>query len=298
MSTFNDWARGIDLSKIIEWLMFAAAALVSISVHESSHALSAYWLGDDTAKRSGRISLNPLRHLDPLGFLMMVVVHFGWAKPVPVNPLKYKNYRSDDLKVSLAGITANLCLFFVCFLVLALIFSSALAKLPEYDSYYAALQQGEEGSFITTYSGHKSIIYSFEGDRYYQPLDDLMEYVEFSFYAPEVLIGPVFGSVVSVIYQMVAYCMIINIGLAVFNLIPVPPFDGYHVLNDIVLHQDLFAQQRTANISRMVLFGLIILGNYNPNLDIIGKLLDWTRSGLINSLLAGLKLILSGTGLV
>ena len=124
MSTFNDWARGIDLSKIIEWLMFAAAALVSISVHESSHALSAYWLGDDTAKRSGRISLNPLRHLDPLGFLMMVVVHFGWAKPVPVNPArmtKVKSQKTGMALTALAGPLSNLllafvfgCLYFIC----------------------------------------------------------------------------------------------------------------------------------------------------------------------------------------
>ena len=77
MSALNNWFQGINLDRIIEWLMFAVAALIAISVHESCHALSAYWLGDDTAKRMGRISLNPLHHLDPIGFLMMVLVHFA-----------------------------------------------------------------------------------------------------------------------------------------------------------------------------------------------------------------------------
>ena len=170
----------------------------------------------------------------------------------------------------------------------------ALAKLPEYDSYYAALKQGEQGNFLTSYDGEKSVII----DGYYLPVESMLEYYIFTFFAPEYVITPVLGPVVSVIYQMVAYCMIINIGLAVFNLLPVPPFDGYHVLNDLVLKQDLFAQQRTARIASMALWGLIILGNYNPDLDIIGKLLNWARSGLIDSLLAGLKIVLSGMGLV
>ena len=290
------------MSSPLEWLksllIMLPGILLALSVHESAHGWVAERCGDDTARLMGRITLNPIKHIDPLGFAMMFLAGFGWAKPVPVNPLKYKNYRSDDLKVSLAGITANLCLFFVCFLVLALIFSFALAKLPEYDSYYSALLQGEEGNFLTTYDGHKSVIYAYEGERYYQPVDEMLTYTLFAFGVPEMLVSASLGPVASVIYQMVAYCMIINIGLAVFNLIPVPPFDGYHVLNDLVLKQDLFAQQRTARIASMALWGLILIGNYNPNLDIIGKLLNWARSGLINSLLAGLKIVLSGMGLV
>ena len=274
-------------------LIMLPGILLALSVHESAHGWVAERCGDDTARLMGRITLNPLKHIDPLGFAMMFLAGFGWAKPVPVNPLKYKNYRSDDLKVSLAGITANLCLFFLCFLILAMIFSFALAKLPEYDSYYAALKQGEQGNFLTSYDGEKSVII----DGYYLPVESMLEYYIFTFFAPEYVITPVLGPVVSVIYQMVAYCMIINIGLAVFNLLPVPPFDGYHVLNDLVLKQDLFAQQRTARIASMALWGLIILGNYNPDLDIIGKLLNWARSGLIDSLLAGLRIVLSGMGL-
>ena len=125
MTALNEWFRGIDLGRILEWLMFAGAALIAISVHESSHALSAYWLGDDTAKRMGRISLNPLRHLDPAGFLMMVVAHFGWARPVPVNPYRMTKIKSPKAGMALtaaAGPLSNVLLallfalgFYICF---------------------------------------------------------------------------------------------------------------------------------------------------------------------------------------
>ena len=112
MTALSNWFQGIDLSRVIQWLMFGGAALIAISVHESSHALSASWLGDDTAKRMGRISLNPLRHLDPVGFLMMVVAHFGWAKPVPVNMYRFKNPKLGMALTAAAGPVSNVLLAF------------------------------------------------------------------------------------------------------------------------------------------------------------------------------------------
>ena len=117
MSAIQEWFGGIDLSRIVEWLTFAVAAIIAISVHESSHALSAYWLGDDTAKRMGRISLNPLRHLDITGFLLMVLVHFGWAKPVPVNP-----YRMTKIKSPKAGMAITAAAGPLSNVLLALLF--------------------------------------------------------------------------------------------------------------------------------------------------------------------------------
>lgn len=148
MTALSNWFQGIDLSRVIQWLMFGGAALIAISVHESSHALSASWLGDDTAKRMGRISLNPLHHLDPLGFLMMVVVHFGWAKPVPINPYrmtKIKSPKTGMALTALAGPASNL--------ILALLFGLAfslcgghysgegfyLSRNTEGAAYYVAL---------------------------------------------------------------------------------------------------------------------------------------------------------------
>lgn len=110
MNALSNWFHGINTAQLVEWGMFALAALISISIHESAHALSAHWLGDDTAKRMGRISLNPFRHLDPVGFLMMVVAHFGWARPVPVDIRRFKNPKVGMALTSLAGPLSNVLL--------------------------------------------------------------------------------------------------------------------------------------------------------------------------------------------
>lgn len=82
--------------------------VVAITLHELGHAASAHWCGDDTAKKRGRLTLDPLKHLDPLGSLLIVVAGFGWGKPVPVNPQNFRRPRRDDLLVSFAGPAANI----------------------------------------------------------------------------------------------------------------------------------------------------------------------------------------------
>lgn len=91
-------------------LLVAPPILIALTFHEFAHAYAAYRYGDDTAKQLGRLSLNPLRHLDPLGTIMIFLVHFGWAKPVPVNPYRLKNPRKDMLWISAAGPLANIIL--------------------------------------------------------------------------------------------------------------------------------------------------------------------------------------------
>ncbi|MEE4261358.1 MAG: site-2 protease family protein [Desulfobacteraceae bacterium] len=91
-------------------LLLAPPILIALTFHEFAHAYAAYRYGDDTAKQLGRLSLNPLRHLDPLGTIMIFLVHFGWAKPVPVNPYRLKNPRKDMLWISAAGPLANIIL--------------------------------------------------------------------------------------------------------------------------------------------------------------------------------------------
>ena len=88
-------------------------ALICITLHELSHGLAAYSLGDDTAKRAGRLSLNPLRHLDPMGMLMMVVFRFGWAKPVPVNMYRFKDPKRGMAITALAGPVSNILISLV-----------------------------------------------------------------------------------------------------------------------------------------------------------------------------------------
>lgn len=93
------------------------AIIIGLTVHEWAHAFAADKLGDPTAKNLGRMTLNPFAHIDLFGFLCLLVVGFGWAKPVPVNPRNFKNYRRDDIIVSLAGIAMNLVVaFFATFL--------------------------------------------------------------------------------------------------------------------------------------------------------------------------------------
>lgn len=97
----------------IQALGATPGVLLAISVHEYFHALSAYLLGDDTAKKAGRLSINPAKHLDPVGTLMLVFFHFGWARPVPINFWKFKHLRRDMVIVSSAGPISNLVLGFV-----------------------------------------------------------------------------------------------------------------------------------------------------------------------------------------
>lgn len=108
------------LFNILIFIIVAAAVLFSIILHEIAHGLVAHWCGDDTAKINGRLSLNPARHFDPIGALMILFVGFGYAKPVPINPYNFRNYKKGCILVSIAGIVTNLIisLFSSCLYVL------------------------------------------------------------------------------------------------------------------------------------------------------------------------------------
>ena len=105
------------------------ALLVAITIHEFSHALVADKLGDPTPRSAGRLSLNPLRHLDLIGTLALIFVHFGWGKPVPIDPYNLKNPRRDELLISLAGPASNL--------LQALFFAVALHLIPSFAGIFA-----------------------------------------------------------------------------------------------------------------------------------------------------------------
>ncbi|MGD9368229.1 MAG: site-2 protease family protein [Desulfobacteraceae bacterium] len=103
-------------------LLIAPPILLALTFHEYAHALIAYRYGDDTAKQSGRLTLNPLAHLDPIGTIMIFLVHFGWAKPVPVNPNRLKNPKKNMLWISAAGPLANMILALISGILLRLVF--------------------------------------------------------------------------------------------------------------------------------------------------------------------------------
>jgi Zn-dependent protease len=182
------------LDRIIPMLLTLPGVLVAISIHEYGHALAAYKMGDNTAKAQGRLTLNPLKHLDPIGFLCLLIFRFGWAKPVPVNPRNFGNPRRDDIIVSLAGVGMNLLTSIIFIFIMKI-----------------GLQWG--------------FLYNM-------------------------------GSMGQILYTMLYGAAYINIGLMVFNLIPIPPLDGHHVVQDIVGFKAVKFYHEYAQYIRI---GLIIL---------------------------------------
>ncbi len=181
---------------LLEYIFLIVILILSIVIHEVSHGAMANYLGDPTAKNAGRLTLNPIKHLDPIGsvivpiFLILMIkltgggIIFGWAKPVPINPYNFKDQKYGSAKVALAGPASNLAI--------ALVFGLALRFLP--------------------------VLAGFQG-----------------------------------LYMMFSFIVYINILLAIFNLLPVPPLDGSHILFT-------FLPQKMENV-RIFLsqFGLFIL---------------------------------------
>lgn len=152
-------------------LLILPGIIIGLSFHEAAHAWISYKLGDPTPKLQGRVTLNPLAHIDPVGFIALLFIGFGWGIPVEIDPRHYKNRRSGELLVSLAGVTANL----ITAVIFALIF-----RLAESHMSYAFYQGAGQ-----------------------------------------------------VLMQILLYVVYINLVLMVFNLIPVPPLDGFGVITQI-----------------------------------------------------------------
>jgi Zn-dependent protease len=181
------------------------AMLVGLTIHEASHAWVANRLGDDTAKRAGRLTLNPLRHLDPIGAIMVFLVGFGWAKPVPVDPRQLRHGpRLGMAMVAAAGPLSNLLIAVAVALLWRL---RILAGMPAW-----------------------------------APL-------------------------------LVSVMVSLNVALLLFNLIPVAPLDGNSVLNGVVGGTVAAALTPLRTYGPMILIGLIFIGYFVPQLDVIGRVL-------------------------
>ena len=111
-------------------LLLAPPILLALTFHEFAHAYVANRFGDDTAKLSGRLTMNPLAHLDPLGTIMIFIVHFGWAKPVPVNPYNLKNPKQGMLWISAAGPLSNIILALISGLMIRFVTAMGIMPLP------------------------------------------------------------------------------------------------------------------------------------------------------------------------
>ncbi len=132
--------------KLILFLMFIPLFLISITIHEFAHAFFAYKLGDDTAKRMGRLSLNPLKHLDIIGSILIPIASFasgialiGWAKPVPINPLNFHNKRLGDGIVSFVGPFSNLIFAIVLLLIAVVIPDIILFTLNDREILFSSI---------------------------------------------------------------------------------------------------------------------------------------------------------------
>lgn len=111
--------------KLIEFLTFTVAVIFALTIHEFSHSFVANKLGDDTPKKIGRLTLNPMAHFDTLGLISFLFLGFGWAKPVPINPFNFKKIKRDTFFVSIAGIVANLIFAFIFYPIALLIVTNA-----------------------------------------------------------------------------------------------------------------------------------------------------------------------------
>ena len=121
MANFSDFAQHMDWAGLIDLLLSVAAILLCLTVHETCHGLAAWALGDPTAKRLHRLSLNPIRHIDPFGALMMLVAGFGWAKPVPVDPRYFRKPKLGMAVTALAGPVSNLVMAYMALLLRAVL---------------------------------------------------------------------------------------------------------------------------------------------------------------------------------
>ncbi|CBH21601.1 conserved membrane protein of unknown function [Acetoanaerobium sticklandii] len=195
---------------IIDMLTMLPGILIALTFHEFAHGLAAYAMGDDTAKNAGRLSLDPMKHIDPIGFIMLFIMRFGWAKPVPINENNFRHERLGLFFVSIAGITMNL--------ILALIFQMVL--------------------FFTA------------------------DIVQLSAYV-DVMRGIVW----------------INIMLAAFNLLPIPPLDGSKIIYTFLPRNLRFTFYKYESYGSIILIILLLTGGISLLLNpVISALISFLNS--------------------
>jgi Zn-dependent protease len=234
---FNDLTTNPSAT-LITLAYTAVAILFSLILHECAHGWVAYKCGDPTAKMLGRLTLNPLKHLDPIGTICMLFLHVGWAKPVPINPRNFRRFRRDYILVSLAGIITNLLLF-----LLSLIISALLCKFmydPELLEY--AREKGLQNNLL---------------DIYHMIFPNAVYGGVFDIVSPNVRAGCEWMLYVQRLFLMLAQ---MNLGLAIFNLIPVPPLDGYRFLDMFVFKGRLAMERSTMNIIQIAFLVICMSG--------------------------------------
>lgn len=172
---------------LLNLVLTLPAVLIAITFHEFAHAFAADKLGDDTPRRQGRLTLNPLAHLDPIGSVMLVFAGFGWGRPVEINPRKFDRKRTMSAGEAIVSVAGPLMNF-----ILALVFAIVAGIVLKCTNTYI----------------------SFTSNGYY-------------------ILGNA-SKVVEIVIQIIMSCISINIGLGIFNLIPLPPLDGSKILRNFL----------------------------------------------------------------
>ena len=205
-------------SYVIQLLLCLPIVMLALSFHETAHGYVAYKLGDPTARNLGRLTMNPAKHLDILGFICMLLFGFGWAKPVPINTRYFKKPRRDMLLTSLAGPISNVLMAFMFALAMKIFL----------------LTMGDFYAFYDTFGTMKFLFYCF-----------------------------------------LFYGIRLNISLAVFNLLPIPPLDGSRLITSFLPPKAAYWVIRNERIIYIVLLVALFVGVLDPILNIV-------TSGLMN----------------
>ena len=199
----------LDTTRVTEFIIHALILFTAFPIHECAHAFAAHLMGDDTAKEQGRMTLNPIKHIDLFGTVLMLFAGFGWAKPVPINPNNFKNRKLGMALSSLAGPVSNLILAYISMILLKILF-------------ILTDRNTDINNFVS----------------------DFLLYLFF-------------------------YSALLNVGLAVFNLLPVPPLDGSRIFTLIFPEKIYFKIMKYENIIFGILFIIVWTGLLDKPLSLL-----------------------------
>ena len=212
---FSLFSQGDIRQAIIDLLLILPTILISLSFHEAAHAWLAYKMGDRTAYNLGRVSLNPAKHLDPIGSIAMLLFGYGWAKPVPINPRNFRSPKHGMAYTAIAGPISNFILGLIGILMY----------------------------FVTMYVAKASSVMVFVDHYTYYQLTD----------------NDTLCNVFLVLMRFFQYFGIMNFILTVFNMLPLPPFDGSRFFSLFLPDRYYFEIMRYERYSLLIILGISFL---------------------------------------